>query len=448
MAWEFYTEPEFQEQLDWIKTFMKEEVDALDTLWPELHHCPPAPWMRKVIDPLKQQVKDRGLWATHLPPELGGKGFGQVKLALINEIIGYSHWAPIIFGIQGPDTGNAEILAHYGTEEQKKKYLQPLLDGEIFSCFSMTEPQCGSDPQQFKTRAVRDGDDWVINGEKFYSSNINNASFTIVMTITNPDVSVHKGSSMFLVPRGTPGIEILRHTEVMGRQYDPRGSMGHPHVRYNNVRVPAQNMLGGEGKGFELAQVRLSGGRLHHAMRTISVCQYALDMMCERANSRVAHGGLIREKQAVQQAIANSYAELKMFRLYVLNTAWDIDNSKDGYNKQIRTDIAMTKVLAYKLHHDIVERSVHIHGALGCSDEMPLARMWMDAPTQGLMDGPYEAHQSTVARNLLRQYPAQEGLWPREWLPGKRAAAAEKHKQALAEMEQWEKETGSIVGLL
>lgn len=445
MAWEFCTEAAFQQQLDWIKGFLAEEIEPLDVLWPALDHCPPAPWIRKVIDPLKQQVKARDLWGFHLPPALGGKGFGQLKLALINEIIGRSTWAPVIFGIQSPDTGNAEILAHYGTSEQKQRYLQPLLDGEIFSCFSMTEPQCGSDPQQFKTRAVREGDHWVINGEKFFSSNIANAAFTIVMTITNPDVPVHKGSSMFLVPRGTPGLEILRHTELMGRQHDPRGSFGHPHVRYRDVRVPAQNMLGPEGKGFELAQVRLAGGRLHHAMRTIAICQWALDMMCERANSRVAHGGLIREKQAVQQMIANSYAELKMFRLYVLKTAWDIDHSSDGYNRRIRTDIAMTKVLAYKLHHDIVERAVHIHGALGCSDEMPLGRLWMEAPLQGLMDGPYEAHQSTVARNLLSNYPAQEGLWPREWLPAKRAAAEKKYGAALAEQAQWEKQTGGFI---
>src|SRR6476661_1122666 len=175
MAWEFATDPEWQEQLDWVRDFVATEVEPLTMLWPHLHHTPPPPWLRAVIDPLKQQVRDRGLWACHLGPELGGKGFGQLKLSLMNEILGRSSWAPIVFGCQAPDTGNAEIIAHYGTAAQKERYLQPLLDGELFSCYSMTEPHAGADPTLFKTSAVQDGDEWVINGRKFFSSNAKTA---------------------------------------------------------------------------------------------------------------------------------------------------------------------------------------------------------------------------------------------------------------------------------
>ncbi|QTQ34680.1 Acyl-CoA dehydrogenase/oxidase [Aromatoleum petrolei] len=395
--------------------------------------------MRPVIDPLKARVKEMGLWATHLGPELGGKGFGQVKLALMNEILGAYNWAPTIFGVQGPDTGNAEVLAHYGTEEQKAKYLQPLLEGELFSTFSMTEPQAGADPSYLKTRAVRDGDEWVINGEKFFASNASNAAFIVLLAITDPDVKVTKGASMFLVPTDTPGFEILRQTCVMGGEHDmDTEACTHPHVRFDNVRVPAENLIGAPGEGFLIAQTRLSGGRIHHAMRTIAICQRALDMMCERALSRSSFGSLISEKQTVQQAIADSYAEIQQFRLYVLYTAWQIDQAKE-YNSNIRRDIALCKTFAYKLHRDVVERAVHIHGALGCSNEMPLGRMWMEAPTQGVMDGPYEVHQATASRIILRDYRPSPGLWPTEWLPGKVEEASKKHAKALAEQAEYER---------
>lgn len=432
MSWEFFTEPEFQKKLDWMKTFVKEEIEPLELLWPELHHAPPAPWLRPVVEPLKAKVKEMGLWATHLGPELGGKGYGQVKLALMNEILGAYNWAPTIFGVQGPDTGNAEVLAHYGTEEQKARYLQPLLNGDLFSCFAMTEPQAGADPSYLKTRAVKDGDSWVINGEKFFSSNAGNAAFLVVLAITDPDVKVQKGASIFLVPTDTPGVKILRQTCVMGGEHDmDTEACTHPHLQLSNVRVPAENLLGKAGEGFLIAQTRLSGGRIHHAMRTISICQRALDMMCERALSRHSFGSLISEKQAVQQAIANSYAEIQQFRLYVLYTAWQIDQAKE-YSRSIRRDIALCKTMAYKLHRDVVERAVHIHGALGCSNEMPLGRMWMEAPTQGVMDGPFEVHQTTACRVILRGYQPSSGLWPTEWLPGKVEAAKAKHAAALA----------------
>ena len=210
MAWDFETDPEYQAKLDWASTFVREKVEPLDYLFPHEQFVPLDAARRKIIDPLKDEVRAQGLWATHLGPELGGQGYGQLKLALLNEILGRSLWASIVFGTQAPDTGNAEIIAHYGTAEQKVRYLQPLLDGEIFSSYSMTEPHAGADPTLFKTRAVRDGDEWVLNGWKYFSSNAKTASFLIVMAVTNPDVSPYQGMSMFLVPTDTPGVRIVR----------------------------------------------------------------------------------------------------------------------------------------------------------------------------------------------------------------------------------------------
>ena len=228
MAWDFETEPEFQEKLDWVDAFVREEVEPLDLVWPDLEFTPLDDTRRKVVDPLKEEVRRPGLWATHLGPELGGQGYGQLKLALLNEILGRSSWAPIVFGCQAPDTGNAEIIAHYGTPEQKERYLRPLLDGEIFSCYSMTEPHAGADPTMFTTRAVKDGDEWVINGWKFFSSNAKTASFLIVMVVTNPDVSAYQGMSMFLVPTDTPGVNIVRNVGLAGETRGRGLARAHP----------------------------------------------------------------------------------------------------------------------------------------------------------------------------------------------------------------------------
>jgi acyl-CoA dehydrogenase len=382
-----------------------------------------------VVEPLKQQVRDRGLWACHLGPELGGEGYGQLKLSLMNEILGRSQWAPIIFGTQAPDTGNAEIIAHYGTEEQKEKYLLPLLNGEVFSSYSMTEPQGGSDPTRFTTRARRDGDEWVLEGWKFFSSNARTASFLIVMAVTNPDVSAYQGMSMFLVPTDTPGVEIVRNVGLMGESLHDEDAGMHALIHYNEVRLPAESLLGGEGQAFAIAQTRLGGGRIHHAMRTVGICQKALDMMCERALSRETQGSLLADKQSVQNYVADSYAQLMQFRLFVLYVAWEIDEYQD-YRK-VRHDIAAIKVLTPQVLHDIVQRSIQVHGALGVSNEMPLGRMWMMAPVMGLVDGPSEVHRVTVARQVLKRYRAAPGLWPTEHLPEKIAAAREKFAEYL-----------------
>ena len=245
MAWDFSTEPEFQEKLDWLEQFCKDEIEPLDLVFPmAVRMKRNDPKMASLVDPLQQQIKDQGLWAIFLDEELGGPGFGQLKLGLLNEILGRYGSAPAMFGCQAPDSGNAEIIAHYGTDGQKAKYLQPLLDGQISSCYSMTEPQAGADPQQFKCRAERDGDEWVINGEKWFSSNMRYASFAIVMAVTDPDVSVYQGTSMFLVPTDTPGLNIVRNVGLGG---ESEGEGSRAYTRYENCRVPAENLLGGEG---------------------------------------------------------------------------------------------------------------------------------------------------------------------------------------------------------
>jgi acyl-CoA dehydrogenase len=424
MAWEFSTDPEFQTQLDWMDEFVTEEIEPLDLLWGGKTYHPLDADLRAIVDPLKQQVRDRGLWACHLGPELGGQGYGQLKLALMNEILGRSTWAPIIFGTQAPDTGNAEIIAHYGTDQQKRDYLQPLLDGEIFSCYSMTEPQGGSDPALFETKAVKDGDEWVIDGWKFFSSNARTSAFLIVMAITDDTTDVYHGMSMFLVPTDTPGVKIERNIGLLGERVAGTGM--HALIHYDGVRVSEDNLLGGEGQAFVIAQTRLGGGRVHHAMRTVGLARRALDMMCERAISRKTRTGLLSDLATVREYVADSYIELTQFRLLVLYVAWLIDQGTDP--KAVRRDIAAIKVLTPKIAHDITQRSIHVHGALGVSDELPLGNMWMGAPVMGLVDGPTEVHRTTVAKQVLRGYEPVEGLWPSQHIPTRIDAAHLKYK--------------------
>jgi acyl-CoA dehydrogenase len=277
------------------------------------------PNRRTLIPPLQAEVKKRGLWACHLGPELGGQGYGQVELALMTEILGRAKCAPTVFGCQAPDSGNAEILAHYGTAAQKAKYLEPLLNSEIWSCYSMTEPQGGADPKVFTCLAEAQGDNWVINGEKWFSSNARYASFLIVMAVTDPDAPAYQRMSMFIVPSDTPGVEIIRNVAV---GYEREGA--HAYMRYNNVKIPRDHMLGEPGQGFIVAQTRLGGSRIHHAMRTVAKIKRAFDMTCERALSRTTQGEVLAQKQMVQAMIADSWIDFEQFRLLVLRTAWKI----------------------------------------------------------------------------------------------------------------------------
>ena len=431
MAIDFSVEPEFQTRLDWMDRFISEEVEPLDLYFRDTV----SPFDRTnatakaLVRPLQHQVQDQGLWACHLGSELGGPGYGQVKLALMNEILGRSLWGQTVFGCQAPDSGNAEILAHYGTDEQRERYLKPLLAGEISSTYSMTEPQGGSDPNYFTCRAVRDGDEWVINGEKWFASNFRYSTFLIVMVITNPDVSVYRGSSMILVPSDAEGLEVVRD---VGLGSEPLGEGDHPHLRFNDVRVPAENLLGEEGTGFKIAQTRLGGGRVHHAMRSVGTAQRALDMMCERVLSRETKGSLIAEKQSIQHWIADSWVQIQQFRLQVLHCAWLIDTVGD-YAK-IRQHIAGIKVATPKVLIDVVYRAMHAHGSLGVSNQMPLAQMWMAGPVLGIADGPTEVHKDTIAKQVLKGYKPADGLYPSMHLPT-RIEAARAHIEARLEHE-------------
>jgi acyl-CoA dehydrogenase len=424
MSWDFETDPAFQAELDWVARFVREEVEPLE-------HVLGSPWnihdprFALLVRPLQRQVKQRKLWACHLGPELGGPGYGQVRLALMNEILGRALFAPIVFGCQAPDSGNAEILAHYGSDEQKRRYLEPLLAGDIVSCFAMTEPQGGADPQVLTTQARRDGDDWLISGEKWFASNARYADFFIVMAVTSPDLPVYQGMSMFVVAAGSPGLKILRN---VGMADEPDAT--HGYLEFDQVRVSAGSMLGAPGAAFEVAQVRLGGGRVHHAMRTIGMAQKALDALCERALSRYTQGGLLADKQMVQEKIADSWIELEQFRLLVMRTAWRID--KYGDYQKVRKDIAAVKAAMPKVLHDIAARALHVHGSIGVSTEMPFAAMISRAFQMGLADGPTEVHKITVARQLLRHYQPCEQLFPAYHRPTAAAAAQEKFRELLA----------------
>jgi len=425
MTWDFKTDADYQEKLDWVDTFLTESVEPLDFVLGDPYDKSDLRAL-EIVRPLQQAVREQGLWAAHLGPELGGQGYGQLKLALLNELLGRSRWAPSVFGCQAPDSGNAEILAHYGTDEQKAKYLQPLLDGLISSCYSMTEPHAGADPTLFTTRAVRDGEEWVLNGEKWFSSNARFASFYIVMAVTDPDVSAYQGMSMFVVPAETPGVEIVRNVGVGG---EAEGHGSHGYVRYTDVRVPVDHLLGGEGQAFAIAQTRLGGGRIHHAMRTIAQVRKAFDMMCERALSRQTRTGPLASLGVVQEQIADSWIEIEQFRLLVLRTAWLIDEHQDYM--RVRKDIAAVKVAMPKVYHDVVMRAMHLHGALGVSNEMPFTGMMIAAEVMAIADGPTEVHKITVARQVLRQHKAVDTLFPSGHLPTRRDEARRKLAGAL-----------------
>lgn len=429
---DFSVEPEFQEKLDWMQTFVREECETMDLLWPEMaaNFDTSIKDARRHLKPLQEQVKAKGLWACHLGPNLGGPGYGQVKLALMNEIIGRSNWAPTVFGTAAPDTGNAEILALFGTPEQKQKYLGPLMDGDIVSCFSMTEPQGGADPGEFTCRAWQEGDEWVIEGYKWFSSNAKLATFLLVICVTDPDAKLTERMSMFIVPADTPGINILRNVAIAG-DLDPDNGH-HAHIHYDKVRVPLDHMLGKPGEGFKVAQARLGGGRIHHAMRTVGRCQRALDMMLERAVSRRTRGRMLGDHQMVQSKIADSIIQLEQFRLLTLKTAWIIDEVEAGRQPHgaARNHIGMCKVAMAKLYHDVVGNALELHGSLGISLDMPLANWFAGHWSLAFADGPTDAHKSQLARAYLKKTKPVDGIFPTEHIPTRYAAARARYPNA------------------
>ena len=370
MAWDFSTEPEFQDKLDWMRSLVRDEIWPLETVLDELG------WegLLLAVAPLQERVKRAGLWAAHLDPELGGQGFGQVKLGLMHEILGSSPIAPLAFGNAAPDSGNSEILALVGTPEQKERYLHPLLAGDLKSAFSMTEPDtAGSDPTLLRTTAVPDGDEWVINGHKWFSTNGSIADFLIVMAVTDPDARPHQRASMLIVDADTPGVTIVRDVATMEHPWESFGRYGnHAEIRYEDVRVPAGALLGARGAGFLIAQQRLYPGRIHHCMRWLGVAQRAFDMLCERSLYHYAHGSVLAEKETVQNWIADSAAQMQAARLMTLQAAWKMDNEGVA---AARKEIALIKFFGAQVLHDVVDRALQAHGSLGYSTDLPLEAM-------------------------------------------------------------------------
>lgn len=430
---DFSIDADFQEKMEWMSDFVKHRIRPLEWVY---DYDTDAPFdmsntgLRKVIRRLQQEVKDHGLWAAHLPPHLGGQGYGAVKLTYINEHFGGSSFGPVVFGCQGPDSGNSEILAMFGSPEQKRDYLEPLLANDIFSSFAMTEPQGGSDPTNLRTRAVRDGAEWVISGEKWFASNANHAAFAIVMCVTDPDAAPHSRATMFIVPTDAPGFEIVRTIGLWG---DAPGSGGHPWLRFNGVRVPDNARLGNVGEGFKLAQSRLGGGRLHHAQRTIGHVKHMLDMMGERALSRESYGEQIGDKQAVQHELARTYIEYQQFRLLVLYTAWMFDQQIE-HGREGRQMISAVKAAMAKIAQDVTVRAVHLHGSIGVSNVMRFGQYMALAMHEGMADGVTELHLTSVARALLRNYTPAEGHFPTEVLFERKAWAADQLRPILDEV--------------
>jgi acyl-CoA dehydrogenase len=346
---------------------------------------------------LQKRVKETGLWAPHLPQEYGGMGIGFLKLAYMNEILAWSPYSNPVFGIMAPDSGNQKILVKYGTPEQKKKWLDPLVRGEIHSCFAMTEPDNpGSDPRSLTTRAVRDGDEWVIKGHKWMASNAKRADFAIVMCRTEDasDVDNNGRMTQIIVPTDSPGFNYIRSVPIWGHEDGHHGEL-----ILDDVRVPLSNALGAPGSGHAAAQDRLGAGRVYHCMNCVGQMWRAFDMMVRRAMDRKVHGGVLAEKQFIQGFIADSYMDIQAARLMTIRCAEIMEEGQDA-----RTDISAIKVFVPNAMTRVVDRAIQVHGALGVSAEIPLEAMYRGARTLRLADGPDEVHRILIAKNVLKRY--------------------------------------------
>ncbi len=396
---DFSPSPKVEELQKRLIAFMDEHVYSAEQLAAEQvrasgdeHSEPP------IVTELKRKARAQGLWNLFLPDPQYGAGLKNWEYGMLCEIMGRSFIAPRIFNCAAPDTGNMEILAEFGTGEQKRRWLQPMLAGEMRSCFSMTEPDtAGSDPTLLRTRAVRAGDHSVLNGHKWFSTGAYGAAFAIVMAVTDPDAVPHRRASMIIVPTDTPGFNLLRAVSVMGHT----GGGGHGEIRYQDCRVPATSLLGGEGDGFAIAQARLGPGRIHHCMRCIGSAARALELMCRRANTRYTHGSLLADKSVIQNWVAESRMEIDAARLMVLHAAWKMDTVG---KKEARQEIAMIKVIAANMMMTVLDRAIQVFGAMGVSDDTPIARMWREGRSMRLADGPDEVHKMTVARRELRRW--------------------------------------------
>lgn len=362
--------------------------------------------MEPVLEEKRKMVKQMELWAPNQAKEYGGMGLDLVEHGLVSEALGRTPIGHYAFNCQAPDAGNMEILHKFGTEGQKEKYLRPLVEGRIRSCFSMTEVEMpGSNPVMMDTTAVKDGDDYIINGQKWYTSSADGAAFTICMAVTNPEAPPHLRASMIIVPTDNPGFNLVRNIPVMG--HEGSGYFSHGEVLFQSCRVPQSNLLGPEGMGFVIAQERLGPGRIHHCMRWIGVCNRAFELMCNRVNQRIMSpdGQTLATKQIIQAMVADSAAELQAARLMTLNAAWQIDNLGQ---KAARVDISLIKFYVANVMQNIVDRALQVHGGLGMTDDTILAFFFRHERAARIYDGADEVHKMNVARAILKKYAQQK----------------------------------------
>ena len=388
---------EMQLLLSTLEDFVREELMPLER--PFLHHDFDS--LFPLVEEKRQKARRLGLWLPQIPAEYGGMGLSLFEHGLVSEVLGRTPLGHYVLNCQAPDAGNMEILIEYGTPEQKERFLMPLLAGEVRSCFSMTEPEnAGSNPTWLSTTATRDGDDYMINGHKWFTTAADGAAFAIVMAVTDPAASRYQRASMIIVPTDTPGFEIVENTSIMGER--GQGWASHAEIRYNDCRVPQTNRLGDEGMGFAIAQQRLGPGRIHHCMRWLGICERAFDLMCRQAALReIAPGRTLAEMGPVQNWVAESRAEIDAARLLVLNTASRIDE-EGAY--AARDSISLIKFHVAGVLQNVLDRAIQVHGAMGMTDETPLAFWYRHERAARIYDGPDEVHKWSVARRILGRY--------------------------------------------
>jgi acyl-CoA dehydrogenase len=398
---DFNPSPEVAELRERVLDFMDAELypqerEIMEALDEEVG--PGVPYPQRLVE-VREKARNEGLWNLFMPDERFGPGLKNWEYGLLCEEMGRSPMAaPMAFNCSAPDTGNMEILAEHGTPEQRERWLEPLLEGKIRSCFSMTEPEVsGSDPTLLQARAELDGDEWVINGHKWFTSGAVGADLAIAMVVTDPDAHPYARASMICVPTDNPGFNLVRPISVMGHD----GGPGHCEIRYEDCRVPKEFLLGERGAGFAVAQDRLGPGRIHHCMRAIGTAERAHEMMCRRANERSAFGGPLGEKQFVQESIAASRMEIDQARLLTLYAAWKMDT--EG-KRAARQSISAIKIVAANMVMDVLDRAIQVHGSLGMTDDTPLAIMWRFSRMLRLADGPDEVHKMVLARRELNRW--------------------------------------------
>ena len=394
---DFSIPKETRDLVERVRNFVETEIYSLEDAWREMTFRELVP----LLEEKRQLVREQGLWTPQIPRSHGGLGLGFLEHALVSEQLARSPIGHYAFNAQAPDAGNMEILLEFGTADQQEKWLTPLLAGEVRSCFSMTEPERpGSNPVWMDTRAERDGDEYVINGHKWFTSSADGAAFAIVMVVTDPQAEPHMRASQIIVPTDTPGFELVRNISCMGHAGDDWAS--HSEITYTDCRVPVENLLGEEGAGFSIAQSRLGPGRIHHCMRWIGISERCFELMCERAANRdIAPGEKLAGRQVIQHWIADSRAEIDASRLMVLHAGWKIDQLGA---REARTEVSAIKFFVADVMMKVIDRAIQVHGAKGISDDTILSFFYRNERAARIYDGPDEVHRNVVARRVLQDY--------------------------------------------